>query len=111
MENDAMSKRNWSDILQAQRDSGLSIEAFCRVKSLARSNFYTARARAQKSASASEPNKQAAPSGLLPIRVRKGDLPITMATPEEIVVTVLLEARSLQLRGSAADLAQLLRCL
>ena len=27
-----MSKRNWSDILQAQRDSGLSIEAFCRVK-------------------------------------------------------------------------------
>ena len=44
MEN-AMSKRNWSDILQAQRDSGLSIEAFCRVKKLARSNFYTARAR------------------------------------------------------------------
>ena len=38
MEN-AMSKRNWSDILQAQRDRGLSIEAFCRVKKLARSNF------------------------------------------------------------------------
>lgn len=38
MEN-AMSKRNWSDILQAQRDRGLSIKAFCRVKKLARSKF------------------------------------------------------------------------
>lgn len=43
MEN-AMSKRNWSDILRAQRDSGLSIEAFYRVKNLARSNFYAVRA-------------------------------------------------------------------
>ena len=50
MENE-MSKRNWTDILQAQRDSGLSIEAFCRVNSLARSNFYTARARAQSRSS------------------------------------------------------------
>ena len=38
-----MSKRNWSDILQAQRDRGLSIEAFCRVKKLARSNFFIRR--------------------------------------------------------------------
>lgn len=106
-----MSKRNWSDILQAQHDSGLSIEAFCRVQNLARSNFYTARARVQKSASASEPNKQAAPLGLLPIRVQKGGLPILIATPGEIIVTVELEARSLRLRGSATDLAQLLRCL
>ena len=45
----AMSKRNWSDILQAQRDGGLSIEAFCRAQNLARSNFYTARARVQVS--------------------------------------------------------------
>jgi hypothetical protein len=110
MEN-AMSKRNWSDILQAQRDSGLSIEAFCRVQNLARSNFYAARARVQKSAPAAEPNKQAAPSGLLPIRVQKGGLPIVIATPEEIAVTVQFEARSLRLRGSATDLAQLLRCL
>ena len=44
MEN-AMSKRNWSDILRAQRDSGLSIEAFYRAKNLARSNFYAVRAR------------------------------------------------------------------
>lgn len=106
-----MSKRNWSDILQAQRDSGLSIEAFCRVKKLARSNFYAARARAQKSESATEPNKQAAPSGLLPIRVRAAGLPIVIAKPEEIVVTVQLETRSLRLRGSATDLAQLLRCV
>ena len=104
-----MSKRNWSGILQAQRDSGLSIEAFCRVQNLARSNFYTARARAQKSAS--EPNKQAAPSGLLPIRVRAAGLPIVITTPEEIAVTVQLETRSLRLRGSATDLAQLLRCI
>ena len=27
-----MSKRNWSDILQAQRHSGLSIEAFAESK-------------------------------------------------------------------------------
>ena len=106
-----MSKRNWSDILQAQRDSGLSIEAFCRVKKLARSNFYTARARVQKSGSASEPNKQSAPSGLLPIRVQKGGFPIVIAKPEEIVVTVQFETRSLRLRGSATDLAQLLRCV
>ena len=110
MENE-MSKRNWSDILQAQRDSGLSIEAFCRAKSLARSNFYTARARAQKSASGAEPNSQAAPRGLLPIQVRTGGLPVVITTPEEIAVTVQLEARSLRLRGSAADLAQLLRCV
>ena len=110
MENE-MSKRDWSDILQAQRDSGLSIEAFCRVKKLTRSNFYAARARAQKSGSASEPNKQAAPSGLLPIRVRAAGLPIVITTPEEIAVTVQLETRSLRLRGSATDLAQLLRCI
>ena len=110
MEN-AMSKRNWMDILQAQRDSGLSIEAFCRAHNLARSNFYTARARAQKSAPATEPNKQAAPSGLLPIRVRTGGLPGVITTPEEIVVTVQFETRSLRLRGSATDLAQLLACL
>ena len=106
-----MSKLNWSDILQAQRDSGLSIEAFCRAQNLARSNFYTARARAQKSAPATEPNKQAAPPGLLPIRVRAAGLPIVITTPEEIAVTVLLETRSLRLRGSATDLAQLLRCV
>ena len=106
-----MSKRNWSDILQAQRDSGLSIEAFCRVKKLARSNFYAARARAQKSESATEPKQQAAQPGLLPIRVQKGDLPIVIATPEEIAVTVQFEARPLRLRGCATDLAQLLRCL
>ena len=106
MEN-AMSKRNWSDILQAQRDSGLSIEAFCRAQNLARSNFYTARARVQKSGSAPEPNKQAAPRGLLPIRVRAG----AITTPEEIAVTVQFETRSLRLRGSATDLAQLLRCV
>lgn len=108
-----MSKRNWSDILQAQRDSGLSIEAFCRVKKLARSNFYAARARAQKSGSASEPNKQAAQSGLLPIRVgvRTGGSPLVVAMPEEIAVTVQFETRSLRLRGSATDLAQLLRCI
>ena len=110
MENE-MSKRDWSHILQAQRDSGLSIEAFCRVNSLARSNFYTARARAQKSASGSELNRQAALSGLLPIRLQKGDLPILIATPGEIAVTVQFEARSLRLRGSAPDLAQLLRCI
>ena len=106
-----MSKRNWSDILQAQRDSGLSIEAFCRVQNLARSNFYTARARAQQSGSASEPKQQAAQPGLLPIRVQKSGLPIVIATPEEIAVTVQFEARPLRLRGSATDLAQLLRCL
>ena len=112
MENE-MSKLNWTDILQAQRDSGLSIEAFCRVKKLARSNFYAARARAQKSVSASEPNKQAAPSGLLPIRVgvRTGGLPGMIVKPEEIAVTVQFETRSLRLRGSAPDLAQLLRCI
>ena len=110
MENE-MSKRDWSDILQAQRDSGLSIEAFCRAQNLARSNFYTARARVQKSGSASEPNKQAASSGLLPIRVRAAGLPIVITTPEEIAVTVQLETRSLRLRGSATDLAQLLRCV
>ena len=103
MENE-MSKLNWTDILQAQRDSGLSIEAFCRAKSLARSNFYAARARA---------HKQAAPSGLLPIRVgvRTGGLPGMIVTPEEITVTVQFETRSLRLRGSAPDLAQLLRCI
>ena len=106
-----MSKRNWSDILKAQRDSGLSIEAFCRAQNLARSNFYAARARVQKSGSAPEPNKQAAPSGLLPIRVQKGGLPIVIAKSEEIAVTILLETRSLRLRGSATDLAQLLRCV
>ena len=106
-----MSKRNWSDILQAQRDSGLSIEAFCRAQNLARSNFYAARARAQKSAPATDPNKQSAPSGLLAIRVRAAGLPIVITTPEEIVVTVQFEMRSLRLRGSATDLAQLLRCV
>lgn len=45
-----MSKRNWPDNLQAQRDRGLSIEAFCRVKKLARSNFlYGARSGAKVS--------------------------------------------------------------
>ncbi len=70
-----MSKRNWSDFLQAQRDSGRSIEAFCRVG------------------------------------VRTGGLPIVIATPDEIAITVQFEARSLRLRGSATELAQLLRCV
>jgi hypothetical protein len=36
-------KRNWPELLQAQHDSGLSIEGFIRIKKLARSNFHVAR--------------------------------------------------------------------
>lgn len=64
-----------------------------------RALIFIPRARAQKSAPATEPNKKAAPSGLLPIRMQKGGLPILIAAPEEIVVTVQFETRSLRLRG------------
>jgi hypothetical protein len=36
---------------------------------------------------------------------------LVVAMPEEIAVTVQFETRSLRLRGSATDLAQLLRCI
>jgi hypothetical protein len=94
-------KRNWPVILQAQRDSGLSIEAFCRIKKLARSNFYVARARAQ-SMSASRVIKPGAQRGLLPVMITK---------PAQIAVTIQLEASSIRLHASASDIAQLLHCL
>ena len=102
-----MSNYNWPELLQAQLDSGLSIEAFCRVKKLARSNFYAARARAQKLADAPRKTARAVPVGLIPIRAAAG----LIAPSDSIAITLTLDTRALLLRGSATDLAQLLRCL
>ena len=102
-----MSNYNWPELLQAQLDSGLSIEAFCRVQKLARSNFYSARARAQKGVGAPKKTSRVVPAGLIPIRAKAGFI----ASSDGIAITLTLEARVLRLHGSAADLAQLLRCL
>ena len=102
-----MPTHNWPELLQAQLDSGLSIEAFCRVKNLARSNFYAARARAQKWAGVPRKAPRVVPAGLIPIRLTAGSI----SASDGIAITLTLEARVLRLQGSAIDLAQLLRCL
>ena len=91
-----MSNHNWPELLQAQLDSGLSIEAFCRLKKLARSNFYAARARAQKLAEGSKATSRVMPAGLIPIRGGAAD---GIAPTEGIAITLSLDTRVLLLRG------------
>ncbi len=93
-----MSNHNWPDLLQAQLKSGLSIEAFCRLKKLARSAFYAARAKV---------TPRRVPPGLIPIHTAAG----VIAPSEGIAISLSLETRVLRLHGSASDLAQLLRCI
>ena len=98
-----MSIHNWSALLQAQVESGLSIEAFCRERKVARSNFYAARARQTKRVASNTPSLA---SGVVPIQVVD-----EVAAPQDIAITVVVASRTFCLRGSASDLAQLLHCL
>ena len=83
-----MRKHDWPALLRTQAHSGQTIAAFCDARGLTRSKFYAERA------------KPSAPKGLLPIRVAASELRITVELSTPVT-----------LRGSAADLAQLLRCL
>jgi hypothetical protein len=85
-----MRKHDWPALLKEQAVSGQTIAGFCDARGLTRSKFYAERA------------KQRLPKGLIPIRIQQ---------PELLSVTVVLSGKALSLRGSGADLAQVLRCL
>jgi hypothetical protein len=88
-----MPKHNWPELIQAHAQSGQSVPAFCEKHRLTRSVFYAQRAKqAGKFASKH--------SALLPIGVEANELRITVQL-----------RTSVSIRGSAADLAQVLRCL
>lgn len=83
-----MHKHNWPMLLAAQAKSGQTIAAFCASNGLTASQFYAERAKLGSS------------KGLVPIVVEARELQITVQLRTPV-----------SLRGSAADLAQLLRCL
>lgn len=83
-----MRKHDWPMLLNAQARSGQTIAAFCAARGLTRSRFYAERA------------QQRAATGLVPIVVEASELRITLHLRTPIAIA-----------GSAADLAQILRCL
>jgi hypothetical protein len=83
-----MRKHDWTMLLKAHAVSGQTITAFCAARGLTASKFYAERA------------KRVAPKGMLPIVVEASALRITLQLRAPIVVS-----------GTAADLAQILRCL
>jgi hypothetical protein len=83
-----MRKHDWPMLLNAHAKSGQTIAAFCASRGLSASKFYAERA------------KRAAPSGMLPIVVAASELRITVQLRTPLVIS-----------GSAADIAQVLRCL
>lgn len=83
-----MRKHDWPLLLKTHAMSGQTVQAFCASRGLTKSKFYVERA------------KHGAPKGLLAICVQPSALRITIELRTPLVIA-----------GSAADLAQLLRCL
>jgi hypothetical protein len=83
-----MRKHDWPMLLNAHAKSGETIAAFCASRGLSASKFYAERA------------KRAATKALVPIVVEASALRITVQLRTPIVVS-----------GTAADIAQVLRCL
>jgi hypothetical protein len=82
-----MRRHDWPMLVKSQAKSGQTIAAFCASHGLTVSKFYAERA------------KQAS-KGLLPIVVEASELRITLHLRTPITVG-----------GTAADIAQVLRCL
>lgn len=84
-----MRKHDWSMLVKTQAASGQTIAAFCAARGLTRSTFYAERAKHASRA-------------LVPIRVQ---------APDAVTLTLMLGGKTVEVRGSATDLAQVLRCL
>jgi hypothetical protein len=85
-----MRKHDWPALLKAQAASGQTIAQFCDARGLTRSTFYAER------------SKLGGVKALIPIRVA--------AAAAEIRLTLHLRT-PVVIGGTAADLAQVLRCL
>jgi hypothetical protein len=83
-----MHKHDWPMLLNAHAKSGQTIAAFCAARGLSRSKFFAERA------------KQNTGKGLVPIVVEASELQITLRLRTPIVIA-----------GTAANIAQVLRCL
>jgi hypothetical protein len=83
-----MRKHDWPMLLNAHAKSGETIAAFCASRGLSASKFYAERA------------KRTTTNTLVPIVVEASELRITVQLRTPLVIS-----------GSAADIAQLLRCL
>jgi hypothetical protein len=83
-----MRKHDWPMLLNAHAKSGETIAAFCASRGLSASKFYAKRA------------KRTTTKTLVPIVVAASELRITVQLRTPLVIG-----------GSAADIAQVLRCL
>jgi hypothetical protein len=83
-----MRKHDWPMLVKTQAKSGLTIAAFCALHGLTRSRFYAERA------------KRTVAQSLVPIVAEASELRITVQLRTPLVIG-----------GSAADLAEVLRCL
>jgi hypothetical protein len=83
-----MHKHDWSMLFNAYANSGQTVTAFCAARGLTPSKFYAERA------------KQGAPQGMVPIVVEASALRITLSL-----------RTSVEISGTAGDIAQVLRCL
>jgi hypothetical protein len=83
-----MHKHDWPMLLNAHAKSGQTVTAFCASRGLTSSKFYAERA------------KQSGAKGMVPIVVEASVLRITLSL-----------RTSVEISGTAADIAQVLRCL